>query len=994
MRKEFEHIRFEDGEQSARRIESLLAGADGLFAETLSAALAQAAEPDTVLVRLERFLDATFSPQTQRDLMAAMPRYLELIVTLFDQSHYLTDIACRNPEFMTWLWQEAELDRTRTRNEMVDELLQQMRAFDSFEARCASMRRYKRREFLRIAARDVFAHAPLPGLVKDLTNLAEAGLAAAIEAGEEELHRRYGRPRAERAGGGESTFVVLGLGKLGGRELNFSSDIDLIFVYSEEGQTSGGESGALANSEYFSKLGERIIKALHEVTDEGHVFRVDMRLRPYGRTGPLAVSIDTAIDYYERAGQAWERQALIKTRPVAGDLDLGRAFIRRTRPFVFPRYFDDETLEDIREVKQQMEAQIRERGETELEVKLGRGGIRDIEFTVQMLQMLNGGRIPALRLTNTLDTIKVLGRCDILRPFEADTLTRNYMFMRRVEHRLQIEGSQQRHALPAQADALDVLARRLGYAAGASFLAEYRDRADGTREILERFLASKGAGHLWVTDLLNPQSEGDAAVRRLAAMGFHDPAKARQEVLSLSMGPAERPHTLYVRQRFAAVTPTLLKALAQAPDPDATLLRLAGLLTNLRAPGAIFEILHSNPQLCGYLVRLVANSEFLTELLMRDPGLFDTMGASSALERSPTRLEQEERLGDLLRAYDPEAAPFRFVSGELVRIGMRDLFTNLGVRELGEELTQVAEVCLAHVLDRARARVVERFGETQAEFAVLGLGKLGGRELGYGSDLDLVFVFDDAPESESAVSPGEYFAALASQTLRTLKEPTRYGILYDVDARLRPDGNKGVLAVNAGRLREYYLNEAQAWERLALMKARAVAGDTGFMQRMDALARDLAFGRPLSPEDLAHIDEIRRKIAASATPLDVKKDEGGIVELEFAVRLLQLRYAADAPELRRADVLGAIDALQALAVVDPENMESLRAAYGFLRRIENRLRMMNGRSGSALPESPEARADLARRLGIEGDLLEQVSRHKANVHAQYIRALEMFGAAD
>ena len=285
------------------------------------------------------------------------------------EMQYLTDIVCRNPEFVSWLWEEAPLESAVPCARQEETLRRQLAAFDAFDARAASVRRFKRREFLRIAVRDIFMHSPLGSLVEDMSNLADATAAVALESAHLEMTARYGVPRSQHTGD-EASFAVLGMGKLAGRELNFSSDIDLIFLYSDEGETTGGSAAAISNADFFRRVGERVIKMLHEQTAEGHVFRVDMRLRPYGRSGALAVSLDSAIEYYERAGQAWERQALIKTRPIAGDMALGEEFIERTRPFTYPRYFDDETLEDIRDTKLQMEARINGRGETEREVKL------------------------------------------------------------------------------------------------------------------------------------------------------------------------------------------------------------------------------------------------------------------------------------------------------------------------------------------------------------------------------------------------------------------------------------------------------------------------------------------------------------------------------------------------------------------------------------------------------------------------------------------------
>ena len=456
MRDAFKKISFDDAELAERRLNDLLEVDRPGLAENLAVVLAEASDPCTVLTRLERFLEASPDRPGELDAIAAIPRYARLLCTILDQSSFLTDIICRAPEWVRWLWDKAVLRRARISGEMLEELSETTKGCDSL-AQCGQrIRRYKQREILRIATRDIFMHAALASLTEDIANLADAALECARRVSDANLRERFGAPLSEDKT--PATFVVIGMGKLGGRELNFSSDVDLIFLYSEDGETDGGREPSVSNAEYFQKLGEHVIKLISEQTAEGHVFRVDMRLRPHGRLSPLATSLDTAVNYYGDYGQAWERQALIKARPVAGDLELGRKFIDRTRPFVFPRYFDDETLNDIREIKRQMESQIADRGETEIEVKLGRGGIRDVEFTVQMLQMLNGGRMPEFRAQATLDAIKALNMRGILNAFEATTLAGNYSFMRRVEHRIQIEGSQQRHVLPHDAIQLDRLA--------------------------------------------------------------------------------------------------------------------------------------------------------------------------------------------------------------------------------------------------------------------------------------------------------------------------------------------------------------------------------------------------------------------------------------------------------------------------------------------------------------------------------------------------------
>ena len=984
MKAVFQEIPFSDPARAEAILDGVLTPERPGLCENLGKFLAECHDPNTALVRLERFLAESDDADGIRDLMAAEPRFAKLVMTIFGQSHFLTDIVCRHPAYMMWLWNDAELGEARSCGAMLAELREGMAGCADFDACRQWLRRFKQREILRIGARDLYAHGAIPSVTLDLSNLADAALQASLECAHGHIAPRYGEPREQGPGGDKpAAFVILAMGKLGGRELNFSSDIDLLFVFSDDGETTGGGSGSVSNTEYFQKLGEFTIKAMSDVTAEGNVFRVDMRLRPHGRSGPLSVSLEGALHYYQHQGQAWERQALIKARPAAGDAGLGAAFIEETRPFAFPRYFDDETLEEIRNVKRQMEEQVHGQGRTETEVKLGRGGIRDIEFTVQMLQLLNGGRIPALRTPNTLEAIEQLGRHDVLRPFEADTLARNYAFLRKVEHRLQIEGSKQVHALPAKPGDLGAFARRLGYVSGESFMAEYRERAKQTRDVLEQFLAAKGSGNLWVLDLLNGRSEAEKGLERLKAMGFGDPPKARQELLHLYQGPRENPHSLHTRQAFADAAPTLLQALAACPNPDNGLLRLSQLLANIKAPNAIYDLLKNSERLCEYLAILLSNSQYLTEILIRDPGLFDQFGYAGALDQPASRGGLEAQLSNLLSAYEPEAAPYRLRDGEMLRIGMRDLFMGLGVTEVCGELTLLAEVILAHVLGQAESAVGERFGAAGGGFAVLGLGKLGGHELGYGSDLDVIFVYDGAKTIPGGVSPGEYFAAVASQLGRLLKEPTRHGSLYEIDARLRPEGRRGPLAVSDSRFEQYYREEAQGWERLALMKARPVAGDPEFSARMGEWAQDLAFGQHCDGDFIEHIETMRGKIAESAPPRDLKKAEGGIVEIEFAVRLLQLRYHHEAPDLRRADVTGAIAALRDRGFLDDEGANTLDETYRLYRRIENRIRMMQGRPGSALPEDPAEQESLAQRLGLEGDLAGTVAEAQARVHGTY-----------
>lgn len=980
MHQAFTDIAFEEPEQTSQDLDALLAHALPAFPKMLHDALKACSNPDRAVTALHRYFDSSLSPDMERTLMSGSPQYLHLLVTLFSQSYFLSDLLFRYPQYVSWLWSEAELKTAQSDNEMKANFLNSVTAFDSFEDCCRAMRRFRQREILRIATRDIVTYAPLTSITEDLSTLADAALETAISVGSRDLRERYGKPMGEQ---GASTFVIIAMGKLGGRELNFSSDVDLLFFYSEDGDTTGGSSGTITNEEYFKKLGERIIRAMSEQTAEGVIFRVDMRLRPFGRLGPLAVSLDSAVHYFTDYGRAWERQALIKARPCAGDRALGQTFIDRMRSFVFPKYFDDATLEDIREVKRQAESSLVEPGQTEREVKLGRGGIRDIEFTVQMLQLLNGGRFPELRTASTLQAIDALGELGLLGSFDAATLASNYAFLRQVEHRLQIEDARQCHELPEDPAKLNEFARRLGYADGAAFMRVYRDRTQETRTILTQFLATKGSGNLWVGDLLNPMSNGEAGLKKLEEFGFRDPQRARDELLLLATGSEVRPFTRHVHQLFSEIVPSLLEALAATSYPDETLVRLSQILTRLSAPSTLYEIIKGNPLLNQFLVTLVANSEFLCSILVREPGLLDTLGNPDDIDAPPTREALEAELAWLNSAYESEAALYRLRDGVMLRVAMRELLRDITVAQVGDELTLLAEVILEEALRQAREKTERRYGLTDTPFTILGLGKLGGREMGYGSDLDLVFVYEAGAVIDSGMSPTEYFADVAAHTIKTLKESTRYGILYPIDARLRPDGNKGILAIDDHHLVDYYQNHAQVWERYALMKVRAVAGNPEFAARIDAVAKDIAFSTPLERATLERVDSLRQKMHDQASPLDIKKREGGISEVELIVRCWQLQFAAAYPALKRGGVFGTLDILKKEGLVNPDQCDTLEEAYRVFRTILNRIRMMHGAQTSTLPDSPETRADLASRLGIQDDLLCVVNELRVRVHAIY-----------
>jgi [glutamine synthetase] adenylyltransferase / [glutamine synthetase]-adenylyl-L-tyrosine phosphorylase len=984
--KTFDLIEFDDQETAQACMNAIGELAEGSLVPLLLEAVSESADPLKAFVGLSRFLERSLSAETEAAAMISSPRYLHMLVTLFSQGTLLSDTLCRNPEYGAWLWTEATLDRALTRDELLETIQHAFETLATFEERCVWMRRRARIELLRIATREVFVHAPFDSVVQDISALADAMLEAAFIAARDHLTPRMGTPVTfddHQA----ITFCILAMGKLGGHELNFSSDIDLLFLYSADGITHEDTAQSVSTEEYFRKLGELIIKALSEQTAEGRVFRVDLRLRPFGKGGPIASSLDNAVEYYSIYGRAWERQAMIKARPCAGDIALGEVFLERLRPFVYPRYFDDATLEDIRGIKQQTEAIVAGKAHTEREVKLGRGGIRDIEFTVQMLQLLQGGRWDEVRTPNTLAAIRALGDRQRVSPFEAETLERNYVFLRRIEHRLQIEGGLQTHILPEHAQELTLLARRLGYQTSDAFMNVYRERTAETRAILEQFLAVKGDGNLWVMELLDPGASCTTGLERLRQNGFADPERARQELLCLANGPEHEPYTRDTAQQFAAITPFLVDALTHTPDPDMALAKFGQILSQLPTPATLYNLLKYNPKLTRYLTAVISSSDYLAEMLVRDISLLDLIGSPGHLD-APSSVDQlEMELDALEHAADAAPALYRLRDGEMLKIALRDLVQGISVAAVGDELTQLADFAVAAVLRRAHETVAARHGAVDVPFAAVALGKFGGREMGYGSDLDLVFVYDETEDNirDMQLSPTEYFGAIASIVLKTLKEPTRYGILYDVDARLRPDGSKGALAIPTQRFCQYYREEAHFWERFALMKVRAVAGDADFCRDIEETAKDIAFAVAPDAKALDDLESLRRKLASGAPANDLKRREGGIAEIEFTTRMLQLHHVATCPALKRGGVFAALTILRDQGFLAPEDHAVLDEGYAFFRLLLNRARMMRGSSSSKLPDAPDMLRRLAQCLKIREDIMTEVERRADEVHKVYCR---------
>jgi glutamate-ammonia-ligase adenylyltransferase len=999
--------------------------------DPLARLLPGAADPAAAEVALGRVAEA-LPPSTLEAALAA-PEGPRALVTLCGASPFLADRLAADPSLVEWLLLSEgrvapgapttpALGRQPGADELVGAVLPELGLEGgaaeppSAETLMAALRRLKRREILRIAARDLLGLADLPATAAALADLAEAALEAAWRGVDARLARDYGRPDAE--------FAVVGMGKLGGRELNFSSDVDLIYVCSTlQGQTPGPR--VVSTEVYFTRLAEGITRAMGAVTQDGFVFRVDLRLRPEGGVGGLVTGLRNAELYYEGWGQTWERAALVKARPVAGSRGLGDAFLRMVEPFVYRRYLDFTAIEEIRALKRRIDAEVRRggqagsnsplwRGESPAarasaaagNVKLGIGGIREVEFFVQALQLIHGGRQPSVRRRGTLEALGALAGRGLVRERDARALADAYVFLRTVEHRIQVVAERQTHVLPSDAGETLGLARRCGFPSVEAFRARLAEATASVSSVYRGLFreAGENAGEARWQELLAGDLEGGEVEARLASLGFAEPRRARENLRRLREGARTRASERS-RRRLGQLAPRLLAEVTASPDPDMALGKLEAFIDAVGARSTYYALLQENPGTLALLVKLFGTSEFLANLLIRRPELLDALLAPEA---HPARKSAEAMAAELdaalAEAPDHEArldALRRFRHLEVLRVGLADVAGALDTFEVTDQLSALAEACLRAALRLAAGALRPRYGEPTTGHVVVGLGKLGGREMNYASDLDLLLIYGEPGETAAgpparALTHHEYFARLLQRTVSLLATPTREGIAYQVDTRLRPSGNQGPLVTSAAGFERYHEESAALWERQALIKARVVAGDPGLARRVEAIVARFVYERALPPDAAAEIARLRSRMERELANegrgrYNIKLGRGGLVDVEFLVQYLQLVHGRERPGVRTPGTLEAVGRLEAAGALPGADAAALAGSYRFLRRLENRLRIVHDRSINDLAGSGPELEKLARRLGVEGaggggdGLLAEYVRHTEAVRALYQR---------
>lgn len=877
-------------------------------------------------------------------------------------SDFVASSLSRNPEDLDFLLGSEGLCAPWTDGPLASRLTAAMATLEDESAVMRALRGFRRREMLKAAWRDLAGWAELTETLAHVSDLAEASIREAVRFSGDSLARIHGRPVND--DGDPMDLLVLAMGKLGGRELNFSSDIDLVFLFEHGGETEGRRP--ISHDQFFIRQGQRVIRLLDEATEDGIVFRVDMRLRPFGDSGPLAVSLAALEDYLLQHGRPWERYAYVKARPITGyrpGIGLYRDLLR---PFVYRRYLDYTVFESLREMKRRIEVETAEASLRD-DIKRGPGGIREIEFIAQSQQILRGGANQNLRTTSLLEVLPRLSGSRLLAEDTVRELEASYLFLRRVENRLQQWQDTQVHRLPASDGDRLRLAFSMEFPAWQDFsdaLAAHRQRVqahfehqlEGGRDH-DHAPPADGASLLWV-GALEPAAARDA----ISELGYQDVDRTAGILARLREAGFVARLEEKGRQRLDGLVPDVLRECGGHREPEIVLERVAAILEAVGLRSAYFALLNENPHVLTRLVELCGHSEFLARQISRHPLLMDELIDPRVLDRIPDRaslysdlqarlrrtgeVDEEEQL-DILRQFQRSA---------VFLVAVADLSGTLPLMKVSDRLTDIAEVVLQVCIEIAWAKMVTRYGSPacsvegrrrQAGFAAIGYGKLGGLELGYGSDLDLVFVNDSEGQDQvtdgAALENGLFFGRLARRLVHLLSTQTSSGRLYDIDTRLRPSGKGGFLVTNLDAFERYQRQQAWTWEHQALLRARAVAGTPCVMERFETLRRELlctAIHRDTLRQDVMDMRERMRSELGNRKPgqFDIKQDRGGIADIEFLVQFQVLRHAREHPSLvEYPDNIRQLDSLIEAQVMDASTATELKETYLAYRARMHRL---------------------------------------------------------
>ncbi len=944
-------------------------------------------DPTAASRGLERLIDV--KPELADRLDQLRP-----IVALFAGSEFLTDWLITRPEQVDWLLSRSILDKPRNRADMSKNISGLMKEYDPSKA----LRIFKHRELCRIGARELASMAPLQETLAEWTVVAEVAIDTAVEYVETRAREKYGDPIYTELTDDEpriASFAVLGLGKLGGSELNISSDIDIMYVHSSDNGTTSGPD-QLPLHEYFVRIAREVTTLLNEQNEEGFVFRVDLDLRPEGQYGEITNSIGAMEIYYESWGRQWERQALIKARHCGGSTEVSDEIIDRLHPFVYRKYLDEKALNEIADMKTKIDKSlltgksVKNKGDN---IKLGKGGIREIEFISQWLQMLHGGRYKNLQTQSTMKALAESEDLGYLSLPHYNDLIDSYIFFRKIENRVQYLRNQQTHSIPKDIDRQNSLAGLMGIDSSdpaKELMEQLKKRRTRIRELFDLFFfrSDEERRETFPTSL----GDEETTANWLDSLKFDHPTASARALNLLRNGSSFSHPSDKSIAAFDRFGPVIVAEAIATPWPDNVILGFSNFVESGRNRNLLYDLLDENKSAIKLLAAIFSSSEHLTAILLRQPDLFDRLLGSNPVGAPADRVTYAKELRSVgpTKSHEEKITFINsFRSGESLRLGLRRILDISDRFELMEGLTILAEEYLKAVANLYLNNQSEP-DDAPAEWTLIAAGKMGKREMNFGSDLDLL-IFYEPKEGRDDGDALDYMNKLAQSIIKNSHTMTTYGAGYQIDMRLRPEGEGGPLVMTYNTMDDYYTNRGQAWERLALVGARAVAGDEQFGKKVLNRLSRFVTEVPLTPREIASIAGIREKIATQKVKqgaIDIKFGKGGLIEIEFICQLLAMNSAADC-SVDGPFTISALENARKSKWLDTKTVVELSTAYRFYRSIEDTLRMDREQSVNTIPKDDKI---LLRRLarsvetkGGGGHLVDQVKQTMDMVREHYLK---------
>ena len=890
------------------------------------------------------------------------PEYTASMVKVWCSSLFIAENCLRRPEILVDLVNSGDLSAIYKDGSYAAKLAR--REIDSEAQLMQELRHFRRREMIRIAWRDLAGWAPLSETLSELSWLADACIQYALAFLYQQACEKRGTPLL--SDGRPQQIVVLGMGKLGAYELNYSSDIDLIFAYAENGVLPDRKETSY--SEFFTRLCHSLVKVLDEVTVDGFVFRTDIRLRPFGDSGPVIMTFDGMEHYYLTQAREWERYAMIKARQVAGDFNTGAQLMAMLRSFVYRRYLDYGAFEELRSLKAQITQELKRKDRME-NIKLGPGGIREIEFIGQAFQLIRGGNEKALQTRGILDVLRILGELELVAPNDAGQLKHSYCFLRRVENHIQQYQDRQTHDLPTDALVQQILAYSLDFTDWNSF----KNQLDAVRaqvhavfgevfSLSRQEVKDQHSQQIWLGAV-----DDSELLDNLSAFGFRQTENSLAAIKHFKNAASVRRLTSKGAKVLDRLMPQLIEAMQHVANPDETLKRVLDLFEKVAGRNVYLSLLAENPDALAQLLRLSSASPWICDYLSRYPVLFDELLDTRTLFEPLKKEDLDKQLTYLLATIEVQDLEQlmivlrQFKQLNVLRVAAADIMGAIPVMVVSDYLTYIAESIVAHVIDRAWLMLTEKHGlppgsdNNSKGFAVLGFGKLGGIELGYGSDLDMVFLYDcqdgnALTDGDKPISCSQFYGRLGLKVRHILDTKLLSGVLYDVDMRLRPSGDSGLLVTHVNAYENYLRNQAWTWEHQALVRGRLIAGDLRLKAEYEAIRR-----RILSlPRDKAQLKkevrEMREKMrnalaTKESNKFDLKQSKGGIADIEFIVQFGVLAEAEKNPALTTyTDNVRLLEGLQEAGFMSKAVAQSLKTAYCTYRDTGHKLVLQGERA--------------------------------------------------